>query len=223
MSLQRNPALAGAGQLSVAGPYYIYVTPEEQHGLRSLFNLGGAILKLLLIVYLLWGVMQGEEFIFRYTVLPGLDLVLKADALAMLFVTLSAALWFLTTLYAIGYLEGSPHRSRFFGFFSLCVTATVGVAMAGNLFTLFRLLRTADPLHLPSDSASRHRAGNACWNIYLAYTLGGGALLLIGTVWLYALAGQVEFTQGGVASGSGNGPTPPSCRSSSFFSYPGWG
>src|SRR5690606_20499414 len=81
--------------------------------------------------------MDGQSYHFRHTVVHGLDLAFKADALAMLFVSLSGSLWLLTTLYAIGYLEGSPHRSRFFGFFSLCVTATVGIAMAANLFTFF--------------------------------------------------------------------------------------
>jgi multicomponent Na+:H+ antiporter subunit D len=62
-------------------------------------------------------------------------LTLVGDPLALLFVTLSAVLWLLTTVYAIGYLEGSPNRSRFFAFFSLCVTATAGIALAGDLFT----------------------------------------------------------------------------------------
>jgi len=181
----------------------IFTLPEERHGLRSLFNMVGATLKLLVIVYMLRGVIHGEEYVFRHTILPGLDLVFKADALAMLFVTLSAALWFLTTLYAIGYMEGSPHRSRFFGFFSLCVTATVGVAMAGNLFTFFvfyeLLTLSTYPLVVHRGNEQAMRAGQ----VYLLYTLGGGALLLIGTVWLYSLAGQVEFTHGGVLAALG--------------------
>lgn len=181
----------------------IFSLHENCHRLRSVFNMVGATLKLLLIVYMLIGVMHGEEYIFRHTILPGLDIVLKADALAMLFVTLSAALWFLTTLYAIGYMENSPHRSRFFGFFSLCVTTTAGVAMAGNLFTFFvfyeLLTLSTYPLVVHRGTNQSMRAGH----IYLAYTLGGGALLLIGTAWLYNLAGQVEFTQGGVLAAMG--------------------
>ncbi len=84
---------------------------------------------------MLWGVAQGHHYEARLALLPDIDLVLRADPLALLFVTLSAVLWLLTTVYAIGYLEGSPHRSRFFGFFSLCVTAAIGVALAGNLLT----------------------------------------------------------------------------------------
>jgi multicomponent Na+:H+ antiporter subunit D len=179
---------------------FIFFLAESRIRLRTTLNLIGAVAKLALIGVMLWGVLNDHEYVFRHTVLPGLDLVLKADALALLFVTLSAVLWLFTTLYAIGYLEGAPHRSRFFGFFSLCVTATVGVAMAGNLFTFFlfyELLTLATyPLVVHRGTDKALRAGH----IYLAYTLGGGALLLIGTVWLYGLAGQVDFVQGGSLS-----------------------
>ncbi|MFP5381582.1 MAG: complex I subunit 5 family protein, partial [Gammaproteobacteria bacterium] len=175
----------------------IFFLAESRIRLRTALNLAGALAKLALIGVMLWGVVNEHEYVFRHTVVPGLDLVLKADALAMLFVTLSAVLWLFTTLYAIGYLEGAPHRSRFFGFFSLCVTATVGVAMAGNLFTFFvfyELLTLATyPLVVHRGTEKALRAGH----VYLAYTLGGGALLLVGTVWLYALTGQVDFVNGG--------------------------
>lgn len=179
---------------------FIFFLAESRVRLRTTLNLVGAFAKLALIGVMLWGVLNDHEYVFTHTVLPGLDLVLKADALALLFVTLSAVLWLFTTLYAIGYLEGAPNRSRFFGFFSLCVTATVGVAMAGNLFTFFvfyELLTLATyPLVVHRGTEKALRAGH----IYLAYTLGGGALLLIGTVWLYGLAGQVDFAPGGTLS-----------------------
>src|SRR5690606_9779734 len=147
-----------------------------------------------------WGVARGVDFAFRHSVFPGVELVLHADSLSLLFVTLSAVLWLLTTLYAIGYLEDAPNRSRFFGFFSLCVTATVGVAMAGNLFTFFffydLLTLSTYPLVVHRGTEASVRAGT--W--YLGYTLTGGALLLTGVVWLYGLLGQVEFVSGGSAS-----------------------
>lgn len=178
----------------------IFQLQEQRRGLRSALNLAGAGIKLALIGAMLWGVTGGERYEFRHLIMPGLELVLHADALALLFVTLSAALWFLTTVYAIGYLEGAPHRSRFFGFFSVCVTATVGVAMAGNLFTFFffyeLLTLSTYPLVVHRGSPSSMRAGN----IYLAYTLTGGAVLLSGVVWMYQLLGRVEFVPGGSAS-----------------------
>jgi multicomponent Na+:H+ antiporter subunit D len=176
---------------------FIFVLPEERVRLRTALNLTGAVAKLLLVGWMLWGVSQGHHYEARLALLPGIDLVLRADPLALLFVTLSALLWLLTTLYAIGYLEGSPHRSRFFGFFSLCVTAAVGVALAGNLLTFllfYELLTvTTYPLVVHRGTEAARRAGQT----YLVYTLAGGALLLLGTVWLYTLTGTLEFTERG--------------------------
>jgi len=179
----------------------IFALPEERGHLRTALNLGGAVAKLLLVGWMLWGVSQGHHYEAHLSLLPEIDLVLRADPLALLFVTLSALLWLLTTVYAVGYLEGSPHRSRFFGFFSLCVTAAVGVALAGNLLTFllfYELLTlTTYPLVVHRGTEEARQAGK----IYLVYTLSGGALLLLGTVWLYTLTGTLEFTERGFLHG----------------------
>ncbi len=184
----------------------IFTLPEKAVVLRTTLNLGGAIVKILLLVFMMVGVFHGVVFEFRLPLVPGIDFVLHADALSLLFVNLSAVLWLATTVYAIGYLEGSPHRSRFFGYFSLCVTATVGLAMAGNLLTFLvfyeALTLTTYPLVVHRESEVARRAGR----LYLSYTLLGGVLLLAGTVWLYTLTGTLEFVDRGFVSGLGLDP-----------------
>jgi len=178
----------------------IFFLREESVRLRTTLNLLGAGIKIALVVALVVGVYNTVTFETRWSLVPGIDLVLHADALSVLFVSLSSLLWFVTTLYAIGYLEHSPDRSRFFGFFSLCVTATVGIALAGNLITFlifYELLTLATyPLVVHRGTADSRRAGR----IYLAYTLSGGALLVIGVVWLKAIAGPLDFVATGVLS-----------------------
>jgi multicomponent Na+:H+ antiporter subunit D len=176
----------------------IFLLPEQSHVLRTLLNMAGASAKLLLVVWMIWGVFHGHVFESRFTLVPGLDLVLYADALSVLFVTLSTVLWFVTTIYAIGYLEHYPDRSRFFGFFSLCVSATVGVALAGNLltFVIFYEALTLATYPLIAHRGTPEATRGA--NVYLAYTMTGGALLLIGSVWLRVLSGPVDFVAGGV-------------------------
>jgi len=178
----------------------IFFLREGSHRLRTALNLIGAILKLVLVGILIWGVFHEHVYETRWTLAPGLDLVLHADTLSVLFVTLSTVLWLVTTVYAIGYLENAPHRSRFFGFFSLCVSATVGLALAGNLFTfvIFFELLTLVTYPLVAHRGTPEAVRGA--RIYLAYTLGGGMLLLIGTVWLHVLAGPTAFVEGGILS-----------------------
>ncbi len=176
----------------------IFFLREGSHVTRTALNLAGAGAKVVLVGVMIWGVFHEQVYETRWTLAPGLDLVLHADALSVLFVTLSTVLWFVTTLYAIGYLEHSPHRSRFFGFFSLCVSATVGLALAGNLFTfvIFYEFLTLATYPLVAHRGTPDAVRGA--RIYLAYTLGGGVLLLIGAIWLQLIAGPVAFTEGGV-------------------------
>jgi multicomponent Na+:H+ antiporter subunit D len=178
----------------------IFGLEESRVRLRTTLNLAGAVTKLALVGVMLWGVAHGHTYEVRVTFLPGLDLALRAGPLALLFLVLSSLLWLVTTIYAIGYLEGSPHRSRFFGFFSLCVTATVGVAMAADMLTFllfYEMLTLATyPLVVHRGTEVARRAGQ----VYLAYTIGGGALMLLGIVWLYTLTGTLEFTPRGFVS-----------------------
>ncbi len=175
----------------------IFFLAEDRKRLRTTLNLAGALVKLALVCWMLWGVYHEHHYETRLTLLPDLELVLRAGPLSLLFLTLSTILWLVTTVYAIGYLEDSPHRSRFFGFFSLCVTATVGVALSGNLITflLFYELLTLStyPLVVHRGTEVARRAGQS----YLVHTIFGGALLLLGTVWLYTLTGTLEFTPRG--------------------------
>ena len=185
----------------------IFTLKEHQHRLRITLNIAGVLLKLGLVGWMLYGVSQGLTFRFSLPFVPAGDLVLQGDALSLQFVTLSCVLWLATTIYAIGYLENAPLRSRFFGYFSLCVSATVGLALAGNLVTFllfYELLTLATfPLVVHRGTLEALRAGR----VYLAYTIGGGVLLLMGVALLHSLTGSPDFVPGGYLQEiSGNQP-----------------
>ena len=183
--------------VSTLAAIVIFVAGEDRQRLRIWVNLAAALIKLLLVVWIGLEVLAVTTFMFRFELVPGLELILHADALSILFASLSAVLWLVTTIYAIAYLEHSPNRARFFGFFSLCVSATMGIAMAGNLMTLFLfyefLTLTTWPLVVHNGTREALAAGRS----YLRYTLTGGVLLLTAMVWLHGLAGNMEFTPGG--------------------------
>ena len=175
----------------------IFALGERRRGWRILLNLASAVLKIALVGLLVWGVYNRQHYEFRLPLFLGFDMVLHADPLSLLFVSLSAILWLVTTVYAIGYLDMAQgrDRARFFGFFSLCVSATTGIALAGNLFTYFifyeLLTITTYPLVTHRGNRDSLRAGR----IYLAYTLIGGALLLGAIIWLKSIVGAIDFTR----------------------------
>jgi len=177
----------------------IFILPEDRIRLRTVLNMGGATLKLGLIGVMIWGVRYEHLYETRLAIMPNMDLILNADAMSVMMTALSGILWFLTTLYAIAYLETSPQsRSRFFGFFSLCVSSTTGIALAGNLITFLMfyemLTLSTYPLVVHRGTPDSMRAGR----IYIAYTISGGAVVLIAVGWLKGLVGSVAFTEGGM-------------------------
>jgi multicomponent Na+:H+ antiporter subunit D len=170
---------------------------EGQQRLRTVLNLAAAVVKLLLVLWIALIVIGGSIPEFRFPLVPGFDLVLRADSLSVLFASLSSALWLVTTVYAIAYLERSANRARFFGFFSICVTATMGIAMAGNLLTFFVFYELLTLATWPLVAHTGTRAALQAGRTYLYYTLVGSALFLLGLIWLYALAGPQDFLAGG--------------------------
>jgi multicomponent Na+:H+ antiporter subunit D len=176
----------------------IFLLREEQSTWRTVLNMLGATLKLLLVGIMMWGMfVEGRQYEFRLSIGLGFDFLLRVDFLSLLFVLLSSVLWFVTTIYAIGYLRDSPHRSRFFGFFSLCVTASIGIALAGNLITFFIfyefLTLTTYPLVVHRETEASLDAGRT----YLWYTLTGGTVFFVGVAWLNVITGPLDFVEAG--------------------------
>ncbi|WP_322516080.1 proton-conducting transporter membrane subunit [Rhodopseudomonas palustris] len=194
------PILTLATSLLAAG--VIFMLPETSKTTRTAVNLVAALGKLGLATVMIIGVAEGKTYEATLTLLPGLQLILRVDALALLFLALSAFLWLLTTIYAISYLGDGPNLSRFFGFFSLCVAATTGVALSGSLITFFvfyeLLTLSTWPLVVHKGDGASLAAGRR----YLIYTMSGSAVLLAGILLLEGGLGPIEFARhGSLAAG----------------------
>jgi multicomponent Na+:H+ antiporter subunit D len=174
---------------------------------RRLFTLTAAVVKFAVILSMLPGSLAGTVYVYRAAhFLPGVDIAFRADSLGMFFALVSSTLWVLTTVYAIGYMQGRHERVRFFGFFSLCVSTTVGIAFAENLLTLFLFYEVLTictyPLVIHDETSEALKAGRK----YLAYTLLGGVLILAGTIIVKHLAGTLTFSRPGIFPAGTAGP-----------------
>ncbi|PMR77923.1 proton-conducting transporter membrane subunit [Billgrantia endophytica] len=171
----------------------IFALPERAWRARAVLNLSAALVKLALVALMVVGFYLGHSFEFGFTVVDGVRFLLKVDALGLTFAGLSSLLWLATTIYAIGYLEDSPNRKRFFGFFSLCIASTVGISLAGNLFTFLLFYELLTLSTYPLVVHRGHPRALAAGSLYLRYTLTGGLVLLLGVVALHALVGDIAF------------------------------
>ncbi|MES3517002.1 MAG: cation:proton antiporter [Natronomonas sp.] len=192
--------------VSALGMFGIFATHRSPN-VREGVTIVTAVVKFGVVASMLPGVLDGETYVFSSgEFVAGIEFVLRADSLGMLFAFLASGLWIITSFYSIGYMRGlGEHgQTRYFASFAASLSATMGIAFAGNLVTIFifyELLSVATyPLVAHDETDEARSAGRK----YLAYTMfGGGVLVLAGTVlvfWLTSLvgAGTVTFTPGGI-------------------------
>lgn len=135
---------------------------------------------------------------------PGLVFAFKLEPLGALFALVASGLWIVNSLYSIGYMRGNRERNqtRFYICFAIALFGAMGVAMAGNLFTLFVfyevLTLSTYPLVAHKGDANAQRGAR----IYLMTLLGTSiGLFLVAIVWTDTLAGGLDFVQGGLLAG----------------------
>jgi multicomponent Na+:H+ antiporter subunit D len=139
--------------------------------------------------------------------MPGMELVLRADALGLTFALLAAGLWVVTGVYAVGYAraDNMKHRPRFFAAFAASVGAAIGVAFAANLLTFFLfyelLTLCTYPLVVHKETDKAYAAGRR----YLLFALGGGLAMLSAIAWTWQLTGTMDFVAGGFLHGHVSG------------------
>lgn len=141
--------------------------------------------------------------------LPGLPVAFSLEPLGMIFACIASFLWIINTLYSIGYMRGNreKHQTRFYICFAIAIAATMGVAMADNLFTLFLfyeiLTLSTYPLVAHKGDAKTIASARIYLGLLLTTSIG---LLLPAIIWTYVAAGTTRFTQGGILAGQLDGP-----------------
>jgi multicomponent Na+:H+ antiporter subunit D len=151
----------------------------------------------------------GRPGITLAEVLPGIDIAFRVEPLGMLFAALASGLWIINSIYSIGYMRGNAEKNqtRFYVMFAVSLAATMGIAFAGNLFTLFlfyeALTLATYPLVSHKGDEKTVRSARVYLGILLATSIG---LFLPAIIWTYAVAGTGDFTLGGILAGKLDSP-----------------
>ena len=129
---------------------------------------------------------------------PGARIVFQADPLGRLFAILIALIWFAVAVFAFEYMNHEGHRERFFGFYLMTLGTLMGVCFSGNLVTLYLFyeLMTLCSVPLVLHIGTR-KAFDAAWR-YLAFSVTGAVMGLLGLFVLQGYCTTDLFTPGGV-------------------------
>jgi multicomponent Na+:H+ antiporter subunit D len=136
--------------------------------------------------------------------LPGLSIRFELEPLGMLFAIVASILWLVTSVYAIGYMRKhhEKNQTRFYAMFAIAIGSTLGIAMAGNLFTLFLwyeiLTISTYPLVAHAGTIKARRGARTYLGILLGTSIG---LQLLAILITYTITGNLDFREGGILAG----------------------
>jgi multicomponent Na+:H+ antiporter subunit D len=136
--------------------------------------------------------------------LPGLALAFEVEPLGMTFACVASFLWIVNSLFSVGYMRGNkePRQTRFYICFAIALASTMGLAMAGNLLTLFlcyeALTLSTYPLvaHHKNDEAVQ--SGRTYLGILMFTSI---VFLMTAIIATWAISGEAGFAVGGILSG----------------------
>lgn len=189
-----TPLIAAAGILLA----------RRRPNLREALSLVAAVALFAQTAALLPHVLDGgRPSLAVFELLPGVMLGFRVEPLGLLFALTSSFLWFVTVIYSIGYMRAHRelHQTRFYTFFALAISATIGGAFSADLLTLYLFYEMLTLATYPLVTHGGKEGDRAGGRTYLMMLLGTSLIfLLLALVWTYSLTGTLSFTEGGVFS-----------------------
>ncbi len=178
---------------------------ERHRNARESVTLVAGLIKFALVLAMFPLVNSGKVLeLTLFEILPGVPFQLRVDGLGMLFALVASSLWIVTSVYSIGYMRptGETSQTRYYSFFALSLSATMGVAFSANLLTMYifyELLSMATYPLVTHHNDKEARAGGRKYLFYLLSTSVG--FVLPAMIYCYLKTGTLDFASGGFLAG----------------------
>jgi len=172
---------------------------------REAVTLSTAVALLLVVLAILPLILAGLPVRLELGApLPGLNIAFAVEPLGMIFACVASFLWIVNSVFSIGYMRGNdePRQTRFYICFAIAIAATMGLAFAENLFTLFICYEALTLSTYPLVTHHKNDEARQAGRTYLGILLGSSVVLLLpAIIATWVLTGSVTFTTGGIMAG----------------------
>ncbi len=182
---------------------------HRRPNLREAVSLAGATLVFISLASLSREVLDGARPSLRLgEIMPGLAIAFELEPLGLLFGLIASGLWLVSGVYAIGYMRanGEAHQARFYACFALAIGGALGVALAGNLLTLYLFYELLTFVTYPLVTHHGDDPARKGGRTYLALLLLSSMLFLLPAMAItWWVGGTLDFTPGGILGGKVSG------------------
>jgi multicomponent Na+:H+ antiporter subunit D len=182
--------------LPILGGILIPILPYKNRKQMAVYIECLVLLNSLLVLWMLLHQPMEAFTLFHFT--GNLSITLKLDGLGSVFAALVSALWPLATLYSFEYMKHEGHEKYFFMFYTITFGVTLGIALSGNLVTMYFFYEMLTMVTVPLVMHTLSREAILASRTYLYYSLGGAAFAFIGMIFILAYGTTADFIPGGV-------------------------
>ncbi len=189
--------------LPIAAGLTLYLLKLKAYRARALYSICVSLVTAGLVW---WSLLRGGAeplVLIRFS--DRLEFLLLTDGLGRFFAALVATLWPFTALYAAAYMRKESYTSMFFGFFTMALGITLGIAFAGNLFTMYCFYEMLTLVTVPLIIQPMNREASRGAQTYLLFSLGGAAFAFAAMMYLISHGGGGQFVLGGVSADFADG------------------
>jgi multicomponent Na+:H+ antiporter subunit D len=183
----------------------LIILSNRTPNVRESWTFIAAALKFLIVVSMLPLILSGVQLEYTIAeVLPGIAIRLRVDAMGMLLALVSSFLWIITSLYSIGYMRALQEHSqtRYFCFFAISLSATIGVAFSANMLTLYLFYEMLSLSTYPLVTHHQDKEARSSGRKYLFFILGTSiGMVLPAMLFIAHKTGTLEFSSQGIIAG----------------------
>ena len=202
--LAPEQAILAALAVPVVGALLISLAGHAPN-MRETFTLLAAVALLACVTSLSPLVWAGARpALTLFALLPGLTVAFVVEPLGMLFALIASGLWIVNSLYSIGYMRANKEakQTRFYVCFALALAATMGIAFAGNFFTLFIFYEVLTLVTYPLVTHHGTEQARNGGRVYLGLLMGTSIVFLLpAVIFIWFVTGTTDFTVGGILAG----------------------
>lgn len=159
-----------------------FVIPADKKKQRNAFVMFTILCSSVSVWLLALNSPQESLVVLNFT--DNLSFVLKLDGAGKIFSCLSATLWPLTALYAFEYMSHEKNLPMFYSFFTMSFGATMGIAMAANILTMYLFYELLTLFTIPLVMHGLTKKHNQAARKYMTYSIGGAAFAFAGVAFL---------------------------------------
>tara|TARA_B100001123_G_scaffold436021_1_gene565591 strand:- start:4643 stop:6127 length:1485 start_codon:yes stop_codon:yes gene_type:complete len=174
---------------------------EKRANLRETITLLTGIFQASVVLSMIPLVLADNVIEFHvWQIFTNVPLLLRVDGFGITFAAVASVLWIATSLYSIGYMRGLHEhaQTRFYTFFAISMSATMGVAFSANLLTIYFFYEMLSVSTFPLVTHMQNKEARTGGRTYLSYLLFTSLCFLLPAlswcyVWLDGGAVTMDF------------------------------